>query len=396
MAKSPLPPNQASIKGKPSGAVGEKRGRRKAIPQTDIPAVSMNEALRVARALGDEYAFASVSPLDAAKAVGMQPGSGPFRTLLSGSAAYGLTEGSAWAEKVSVTPLGRRIVRPTEEGDDMVARREALLKPRLPREFLKRYDGNKVPREDIARNVLEIMGVPSTETSRIFKQIISDARLLDLLTDINGIEYVRLEGAAIPRSTAAQGEAKGGDEALHGADRNGTSIEDASTDVVSPPASDASVLGDGRTKRVYVTHGKNKAFVDLLKKFLKYGDMEAVVSVEHETASIPVPEKVIGEMRTCGAAIIHVDAERTIKDVENVEHVVINENVLVEIGAAMALYGTRRFILLVKDGVTLPSNLQGLYKVKYSGDTLDADAAMKVLEAIADVKNHPLPVAASA
>ncbi len=42
----------------------------------------------------------------------------------------------------------------------------------------------------------------------------------------------------------------------------------------------------------------------------------------------------------------------------------------------------------------LPSNLQGLSQVRYKADTLDAEAAMKLLEAIADIKNHPLPGAA--
>ena len=65
-------------------------------------------------------------------------------------------------------------------------------------------------------------------------------------------------------------------------------------------------------------------------------------------------------------------------------------NVLIEIGAAMALYG-RRFILLVRDGIKLPSNLQGLYEVRYQGATLDGDATIRLLEAINDIKKNPLP-----
>jgi len=98
----------------------------------------------------------------------------------------------------------------------------------------------------------------------------------------------------------------------------------------------------------------------------------------------------MGEMRSCGAAIIHVDAEQTLIDTDATEHVVLNPNVLIEIGAAMALFG-RRFILLVKDGVKLPSNLQGLFEVRYTGDTLDGNATIKLLEAINDIKNHPMP-----
>ena len=61
------------------------------------------------------------------------------------------------------------------------------------------------------------------------------------------------------------------------------------------------------------------------------------------------------------------------------EYPQINGNVLIEIGAAMALYN-RRFVLLVERGVVLPSNLQGLYEVRYEGEQLEFDATMKLLE----------------
>lgn len=63
---------------------------------------------------------------------------------------------------------------------------------------------------------------------------------------------------------------------------------------------------------------------------------------------------------------------------------------MIEIGAAMAFYG-RRFILLVRDGLKLPSNLQGLFEVRYQSDSLDASATIRLLEAMKDIKNHSLP-----
>ena len=59
----------------------------------------------------------------------------------------------------------------------------------------------------------------------------------------------------------------------------------------------------------------------------------------------------MNDMRMCGAAIIHVSGEQTLIDREAQEHLILNPNVLIEIGAAMALYG-RRFILLVKQAWT--------------------------------------------
>jgi predicted nucleotide-binding protein len=95
-------------------------------------------------------------------------------------------------------------------------------------------------------------------------------------------------------------------------------------------------------------------------------------------------------MRSCAAAIIHVEGERKLFDGETKEVVALNENVLIEIGAAMALYGDR-FILLVEEGVKLPSNLQGLYEVRCTRENLDATDTVKLLGAIKDMHNRPLP-----
>jgi hypothetical protein len=377
----------------PSAATADpSHPKRQQVSQADVPSMTLEDALRVPRALA-EYAFRPVSPLDAAKAIGMQPKSGTFRNLMGAAWAYGLTDSGAYADKIGTTALAQRIVKPKIEGDDLVAMREAFLKPRVVREFLTAYKDNKVPREDIAKNVLEGFGVPANRTVGVLNQILDDARRLGFITMVGPTEYVQLDGV----STSSQ--MRLGDTAVEATNGHVPEFED---DHLAPtivpggaPIAPAAQTSPSEAKRVYITHGSNTAFVELLKKFLKFGDMEAVVSVEKESVSLPVPEKVIGDMRNCGAAIIHVDAERKLIDADGKEHIVLNENVLIEIGAAMALYG-RRFILLVREGVKLPSNLQGLYEVRYQGDGLDAEVAMRLLEAIADIKNHPLPGAAAA
>src|SRR5690606_25218551 len=113
--------------------------------------------------------------------------------------------------------------------------------------------------------------------------------------------------------------------------------------------------------RVFITHGKNKKILQQVKEIVSFGKFEPVVAQERETPAKPVPEKVMDDMRTCQAAVIHVGSEGMLYDKDGKEVPQINGNVLIEIGAAMALYG-RNFILLVEDGVSLPSNLQGLYE----------------------------------
>lgn len=134
-----------------------------------------------------------------------------------------------------------------------------------------------------------------------------------------------------------------------------------------------------KANRVFISHGKQKAIVAQIKELLIFGKFEPVVSVEREATAIPVPEKVFEDMRSCGAGVIHVGAEGKYLDRNGTELAKLNDNVLIEIGAAMALYG-KKVVLLVERGIVLPSNLQGLYRCEFEGDKLDYESTMKLLK----------------
>ncbi len=354
---------------------------RTKVSQTDVPAYSLEDAIRVPRAIAEHYGYKPTKPLNVAAGMGIQPNSSQFRMLAGAAIAYGLTAGGPNATEISITPLGMRIVRPTAEGDDLRAKREALVKPRIIGEFLRRYADAPVPRDDIALNVLVEVGVPQDRAQTVLSLIVAGASAVGFFRDIKGKRYVTLEGIDSAPEHDSDDEA----------DPDISRAPEVSTGFQAVHAPNAAGTGyEAAAKRVYITHGKNRAFVDPVKKLLSFGELEPVVSVERPSVSQPVPEKIMGEMRSCGAAIIHVDAEQKLLDADANEHIVLNPNVLLEIGAAMALFG-RRFILLVRDGVKLPSNLQGVFEVRYSGDTLDGDATVRLLEAIRDIKNHPMP-----
>jgi hypothetical protein len=354
-----------------------KRGR---ISQADIPAYSVVKALRVARAIFDNYGKDPVKPLRVAQAMKVAPTSGPFRMLTGASVAYGLTDGGYGVANISLTPLARRIFAPTKEGDDLNAKREATLKPKIIADFLTRYNNSPLPADDIARNVLDEMGVPRDRTEAVFELIKECAADVGFLTEIKGKTYVDLQGVA-PQVATKDDNANGGE---------GVSPDGGDTDQPLEEELPKNITPRGDINKVFITHGKNHSFLEPIKKLLSFGGFEAVVAAEKQTVAQPVPDKVMESMRGCGAAIIHIEAEQKLIDPETKEHVVLNPNVLIEIGAAMALYG-KRFILLVKEGVQLPSNLQGLYEVRYSGETLDSDVTIKLLEAINDIKGRPLP-----
>lgn len=368
--------------------------QRAYVSQSDVPSCSLERALKIAKTIGDNYGYKPATPLQVAKALDITPTSSSFKMLTGASIAYGLTNGGYNAELISITNLGLRIVRPTEEGDDIAAKREALLKPRVIREFLEKYDAAPIPKDSIAQNVLLEMAVPQDRTDEVLKLILEGAEAVGFVQIIKDRKYVELGNAKVPGAPAK--EESGEDTDNSGALSNLESMPpfSGSTTLKVVPqsaSSPASVTNpDSRARKVFITHGKNKGFIEPIRKLLAFGELEAVVAEEKQTVSQPVPEKVMEDMRSCGAAIIHVEDERHLLDKEAKEHIVLNENVLIEIGGAMALYG-RRFILVVKDGVELPSNLQGLYQVRYTGETLDGNATIKLLEAINDMKKRALP-----
>jgi Predicted nucleotide-binding protein containing TIR-like domain len=93
----------------------------------------------------------------------------------------------------------------------------------------------------------------------------------------------------------------------------------------------------------------------------------------------PLLHDLIEQMRGCDTAIIHVTADAAPAGADRQPR--IGGDVLIEIGAAMALYG-REFVLLIEDGVELPPCLHGLRECRYAGDELNVPAMMRLLCAL--------------
>ena len=59
----------------------EPKKKRSRLSQSDVPSYSLEQALRVPKAIFENYAGDPTTPLKVASALNMQPGSGPFRML---------------------------------------------------------------------------------------------------------------------------------------------------------------------------------------------------------------------------------------------------------------------------------------------------------------------------
>jgi hypothetical protein len=183
------------------------------------------------------------------------------------------------------------VIRPKVEDEEIDAKREAVLKPRIFGEFLRNYDGNQFPRQDIALNVLEHMGVPRDKTEEVLERISESARSVGFVEELKGKYYVQLDGKATGTEpmpvtgeanlpVALSGRTNGSDDGYHAA------APETPPRVLAPPpithargaAMAAALADDQRRRRVFITHGKNRALVDPIKKLLEYGELVLRIS----------------------------------------------------------------------------------------------------------------------
>ena len=123
--------------------------------------------------------------------------------------------------------------------------------------------------------------------------------------------------------------------------------------------------------------------VDQIKTMIELASLDYEVVVETETAAIPIPDKVFGAMRRCNSAVMCVSADESDKREDGTYG--INQNVLIEIGSAFVLYD-KKVILVWDKRISIPSNLQGLYRCEYTGDELSWGTGMKLMKALNEFK----------
>jgi predicted nucleotide-binding protein len=158
------------------------------------------------------------------------------------------------------------------------------------------------------------------------------------------------------------------------ADRNGDRARPGDSEAAR--ASTGFMFPIRRSPRVFITCRAGGKILEQVRELVVFGQIEPVVFRRNETTTAPLLSSLMEQMRGCDTAVVQVDANVPPREAEPR----IQADVLIEIGAAMALYG-RKFILLVEDQVVLPLNLQGLCACRYCGDELTMPAMMELLRA---------------
>jgi predicted nucleotide-binding protein len=329
------------------------------VSQSDVPRHSLEEAVRVARALEDHYGGGPASPMDVATSLDSTPASSWFRMVTGAAIAYGLTEGGYNSNEIQLTALGRRVVAPTAEGDDTAALREALLRPRVMREFLKKYDRKKLPPANIAQNVLASLGVAKEATERTYDVIRSSAAHASALRTMKGDEWVDLRGSAARlASTVAEEEAPAEDVP-----------EFADEEVPATPPRD--VPTHKPVKPIFIGHGKKKGPLEKLEKILSSFKIPYKVAITEPNLGRPIPTKVKATIQECGSAILIFTRDEKFFDAEGHEIWRPSENVVYELGAASYEYDDRVVIFMEK-GLEFPANFQSIGHIEFEEDSIDA------------------------
>src|SRR5437867_3401691 len=172
-----------------------KRARPSNAPS--FPRDSLKRTLQLAESIERNNAGRPYDRLTLASSVNYSPNSSGFRILIISSGRYGLTEGGTAADRISLTPLGSKIVAPTSDDQRGQGLGEALLKPDLFRRIYEFYDKKQIPKEELLKNALrKEFGVAPEDIESCHSVLMTNMKDYNLIQNIRGDDYLQLDRLA--------------------------------------------------------------------------------------------------------------------------------------------------------------------------------------------------------
>ena len=143
-----------------------------------------------------------------ARRLGTTPASSAFVIRLGSCARYGLT--GLGSGMVELTPRGEAAAAPSSPDERRAALLEAALEPELFRRFYEAYDGQKLPGDDMATNMLRRdLDVEEGLTAECLDVIRANGHFAGLLGEVGGSLYVSANGAHSDRPSQTPPDAPG-------------------------------------------------------------------------------------------------------------------------------------------------------------------------------------------
>jgi hypothetical protein len=149
-----------------------------------LPRKTLQDALKVAFAIKDNYGSNGATWEDIARAMGIGAGNQINKYYLWAALAYGLIARGESAT-YHLSELGRKIVAPVYDGEDREGIIKAVGTPSILGRFYSDYGGASLPIGDIFKNVLEQKySVPAARVDEAINLILENARYAKLLEEL--------------------------------------------------------------------------------------------------------------------------------------------------------------------------------------------------------------------
>jgi hypothetical protein len=168
-----------------------KAGREKASAKTsgpkqissdDLPRKTLEDALKVPRAIKDNYGKQATWE-DIAKAMEFSPTNPNNKYYLWSASAYGIVTKDE-ANNYAISETGRKILSPSYEGEDREGIIKAIANPSILARFYSDYASSLLPVGDIFTNVLEQRySIPASRVDEAKNLILDNARYGKLLDE---------------------------------------------------------------------------------------------------------------------------------------------------------------------------------------------------------------------
>ena len=206
--------------------------KTKKIASDDLPRKTLEDAIRIARVIKDDYAGKLATWDDIAKSMGFSATNPNNKYFLWAATAYGIIKKTD-DEQYRVTETGRKILAPTYENEDLEGKVLAIGKPSILARFYSDYGSSKLPPGDIFRNVLEEKySIPSKRVNETVQLILDNARFAGLLDEFEDGKF-RLRSSSSAIGVGEPSEFESEDEERSVDIEFNEGFEDVSTDYKS-------------------------------------------------------------------------------------------------------------------------------------------------------------------
>lgn len=156
-------------------------------PKASFPRLTLSKVLELSATISELGDGDPVPRLVVFDKLGKSPDSGPSRTLISTSNAYGLTSGSYKAERLSTTELGRSLLSANSTGQRLRVTHKVLLANNLFAEFYAKYVNRALPQEALGVDTLKQLGnLSDVDAKTAFAIFIDNLREQGFVKEMSG------------------------------------------------------------------------------------------------------------------------------------------------------------------------------------------------------------------